>query len=221
MRRMLLVLLLVLAACSSGQAADNESAAASPDAPELSSPAPPAPAAPESSDRATTDLVDGSEAVPGAFEGSTETTSTSGFPDSNAQGVAYLTDVRVGRHPAFDRVVWEFDGDRPAYRAGYVPRPITEDGSGEPIEVRGDAVLQIIFTPASGTDLTGEDPQPVYQGPERLDAARAGAAVVEELVQTGDFEAALGWAVGIGRKAPFTVSELSDPTRVVIDIASQ
>jgi hypothetical protein len=43
--------------------------------------------------------------------------------------------------------------------------------------------------------------------------------VVREIVETGDFEATLSWVVGVERLAPFAVFELSDPTRVVVDIA--
>ena len=41
-----------------------------------------------------------------------------------------------------------------------------------------------------------------------------------ESEETGDFEATLSWAVGLDRQAPFTATELSAPTRVVVDIAS-
>jgi hypothetical protein len=93
-------------------------------------------------------------------------------------------------------------------------------GSGAPIEVRGDATQQIIVTPASGTDLDGEQVRTVYDGPERIDGALAGTSVVKEIVLTGDFEATMSWVVGTDRQAAFSVSELSDPTRVVLDIAS-
>lgn len=160
------------------------------------------------------------EPLPQGSEPSTEMVATPSFPDSAGQSVAFLTAVRTGRHEGFDRVVWTFDGATPAYRVAYVERPITEDGSGTPIEVRGDATLQIILTPASGTDLSGEEVRTVYEGPERIDGAAGGASIVEEVVLTGDFEATLSWVIGIGRQAPFTVTELSDPTRVVIDVAN-
>jgi hypothetical protein len=204
------LLAVALAACSGGQGAGEVTEAASP-APVSASPAPVASPAP---DRATP------SAPAAAFEGSTETVSTDGFPDAQVDGIAYLTAVRAGRHATFDRVVWTFDGQAPAYRVGYARRPITEDGSGRTIEVDGDAVLQVIFTPASGTDLSGETPRPIYAGDRRLAGARFGTTMVREIVETGDFEATMGWAVGLERRAPFTVTELSNPTRIVVDIAS-
>jgi hypothetical protein len=161
-----------------------------------------------------------SEALTLSSDASTEMVATPSFPDSAGQRISLLTAVEAGRHEGFDRVVWTFDGDVPAYRVAYVERPITEDGSGAPIEVRGDATLQIILTPASGTDLSGEDVRTIYEGPDRIDGSGSGTSVVEEVVLTGDFEATLSWVIGLDRQAPFTVTELADPTRVVIDIAS-
>jgi hypothetical protein len=220
---------LALTACGGQQAAEDIVDTAGPSEPQAAAsparsepqaaavdPVPPAPA----SAGTASDPVDAGAAPPSSFEASTDTIQTPGFPDAQAERVAYLTTVRAGRHPSFDRVVWTFDGPMPAYRVGYVQRPITEDGSGRRVEVEGDAVLQIILTPASGTDLTGEEPRQVYEGPRRIAATRFGTTVVREIVETGDFEATLSWVVGVDRLAPFAVFELSNPTRVVVDIAS-
>jgi hypothetical protein len=220
---------LALTACGGQQAAEDIVDTAGPSEPQAAAsparsepqaaavdPVPPAPA----SAGTASDPVDAGAAPPSSFEGSTDTIQTPGFPDAQAERVAYLTTVRAGRHPSFDRVVWTFDGPMPAYRVGYVERPITEDGSGRRVEVEGDAVLQIILTPASGTDLTGEEPRQVYERPRRIAATRFGTTVVREIVETGDFEATLSWVVGVDRLAPFAVFELSNPTRVVVDIAS-
>ena len=40
------------------------------------------------------------------------------------------------------------------------------------------------------------------------------------LTAVSDFEAVLTWAVGVTSRAPFAVTTLSDPPRLVIDIAS-
>lgn len=155
----------------------------------------------------------------GPVDGATEVVESPDFP-GGSDGIAYLVRVEAGRHAGFDRVVWEFDGPAPSYRVGYVQPPVTEDGSGRPVPVAGDAVLHVIFSLASGVDLSGSEPAPVYDGPLRLSGADAGTTSVAEVVQTGDFEATLSWAVGVTTVAPFSVRELSDPTRVVIDIAT-
>jgi hypothetical protein len=203
-RRLLVVVMALLALSACGVAGDTGGAAgATAASPTAASP---------------TAAVDG-EPLAISSEASTEMMATPSFPDAAGQRVAFLTAVRTGRHAGFDRVVWTFDGELPAYRVAYVERPITEDGSGAPIEVRGDATLQIILTPASGTDLDGEQVRTVYEGPERIDGTQAGTSVVEEIVLTGDFEATMSWVIGTDRQAAFSVTELSDPTRVVLDIA--
>ena len=221
MRRLLAVVtsLLVLSGCGGAQTASDTVGSGGTSTPEMSSELDPspqasAPAASESS------APTASEALTLSSEASTEMIATPSFPDSAGRRISLLTTVEAGRHEGFDRVVWTFDGDVPAYRVAYVERPITEDGSGAPIEVRGDAALQIILTPASGTDLSGEEMRTIYEGPERIDGSGSGMSVVEEVVLTGDFEATLSWVIGLDRQAPFAVTELSDPTRVVVDIAS-
>jgi hypothetical protein len=213
--------LLVLTACagaqSAGEAAGPERAAAS-----ASASAAPATAHAAPSPSAAGTVATSADAPPTlSSEASTEPVATPGFPDGGGRTVALLAEVKAGRHPGFDRVVWTFDGDMPAYRVAYIERPITEDGSGDEIDIRGDAVLQIILTPASGTDLSGPEMRQVYDGPERIGGDDASTTTVAEVVQTGDFEATLSWAIGVGRRTPFAVSELSDPTRVVIDIAHE
>ena len=220
MRRLLVVVMSLLALSGCGVAGDTGDAAGSGGVPTPRATAAPDPASPAASPAAAQgDTADG-EPTAVSSEASTEMVATPSFPDSAGQRVAFLTAVRAGRHAGFDRVVWTFDGALPAYRVAYVERPITEDGSGTPIEVRGGATLQIILTPASGTDLDGEQVRTVYEGPERIDGAQAGTSVVEEIVLTGDFEATLSWVIGVDRHAAFSVTELSDPTRVVVDIAS-
>jgi hypothetical protein len=57
-----------------------------------------------------------------------------------------------------------------------------------------------------------------YDGPERITMTGPGPAT--DLVFVGDFEANLYWAVGLTRETRFAVGVLSNPTRLVIDIAA-
>lgn len=140
---------------------------------------------------------------------------TDDFPAAGRQ--ALLVDVRVGAHEGFDRVVFEFRGDRvPGYRIAYVDRPVREDGSGRPVPLEGDAALEIRMAPAAGFDATG-DGEPTYTGPQRLAPSAAGA--LRELVRIGDFEGQLAWAAGLGGRHPVAVATLGDPARLVVDIA--
>lgn len=143
---------------------------------------------------------------------------TPGFPTANREGgAALLGDVRVAGHGGFDRVTFEFrDGDVPGYRVRFVDPPITEDASGNEVEVDGAAFLEIIMTPASGVDLSGETYEETYTGPARI--GPSDTASIAELVRTGDFEAVLTWHLGLGAEAPFAVGTLQDPPRLVIDV---
>jgi len=126
--------------------------------------------------------------------------------------------VRVAGHPGFDRVVFEFrsDTDRPGVDAGYVDQ-LKEDGSGEDVDVEGTAFLQVRMEPASGVNLSTEPFEETYTGPRRL---RGDTAVVTEVARTGDFEANLTWGIGLRSKASFRVTVLTNPARVVVDVAT-
>ncbi|CAN5602312.1 hypothetical protein BH18ACT1_BH18ACT1_08140 [soil metagenome] len=139
---------------------------------------------------------------------------TAGFPQSTAP-LVHLVEVRVAGQPGFDRVVFQLDGPVPAYRIEYVEEAVA-DGSGEPVAVRGGALLQVTMTPASGVDLTGADPEEIYTGPARFDAE--GTAFVDELVRTGDFEGVLTWVIGVSEEVDVGVAVLEDPARLVIDL---
>jgi hypothetical protein len=146
----------------------------------------------------------------------TGTVESDDFP-SGSGTTAFLTDVRVGVQEGFDRVVFEFDGDdRPSYRIGYVQPPVAESGTGDEVEVAGEAFLEIILEPASGVDLSGAEPRETYDGPRRLSSDRT--EVVREVVRAGDFEANLRWVIGVEREVPFAAAFLTDPLRLVIDI---
>lgn len=140
---------------------------------------------------------------------------TPGFPDGGGE-IALLTDVRVAGQQGFDRVVFELDGpDVPAYRVRLTDPPITQGGSGDELSVEGPAYLEVILTPASGADLRDGTYEPVYRGPARV---RGDTQRVTEVVRTGDFEATLGWVIGLHERSAFSVTVLQAPLRLVIDI---
>ena len=134
---------------------------------------------------------------------------------------AHLTGVRASTangQPGGSRVVFEFDTVVPGYRIDYVPRPVTEDGSGDEVTVAGAAVLEVRFENAAGARLDGEKVVRTYTGPDRV-AATGGQGVVTEVVDAGDFEGLLTWVIGLRAKVPaLSVSSLSGPHRLVIDL---
>lgn len=136
------------------------------------------------------------------------------FPDlgGNIGGIGV---VRVGHHTGFDRVVWQFPGSgRPTYRVHYVEEP-TADGSGDAVDVAGDAFLEVMIT-------TVGIPSDSTPRPRNASAASiAGTVVAEALPVYGGFEGYGQAFVGVrDRERPFKVSVLRNPTRLVVDIYS-
>jgi hypothetical protein len=149
------------------------------------------------------------------FDGSTSPTSAPPPPGSTE--VAQLVAVRVAGQPGADRVVFEFRGTSlPGFDVAYADGPVLGSGSGEPIDVDGEAALLIRMEPASGVDLNTPDARPTYTGPDRV---RGDTSNITEVVKAGDFEANLEWAIGVRRQAPFRITVLEAPARVVVDLA--
>lgn len=119
--------------------------------------------------------------------------------------VRLLTGVDTGLHAGYDRVVFRFRGDTPGYEAHYADRPIRADGSGEEIAVAGDAVLLLRMQQASGRTRDAAADR-TYTGPTRLPFP-AGFAVTE-VVQVGDVEGVLTWAIGLREQVPFRVDTI-------------
>jgi hypothetical protein len=137
--------------------------------------------------------------------------------EAESASTALLERVALGRHEGYDRVVFEFRNVVPGYRVEYVEPPLREDGSGNRVEVEGSAFVVVRMEPASGFDLEVPEGELVYKGPRRLSGADAGTSVVREVVRTGDFEAVLTWAVGLGDRVDFRVTRLDGPPRLVVD----
>jgi hypothetical protein len=128
-----------------------------------------------------------------------------------------LVDVRIGRHEGFDRVVFAFRGNGvPGFRVEYVNPPIHQDASGDVVEVDGDAFLLVHMEPASGFDMDAGKES--YTGSRRLEGSAAGTSQVQEVVNTGDFEAVLSWVVGLADRVDFRVDTLTNPGRIVVDV---
>ena len=69
---------------------------------------------------------------------------------------------------------------------------------------------------ASGVDLSTGFKQ-TYTGPPKLQPS--GTRLVKEVAQVEDFEGVLTWVIGLEADAPFRVSTLTSPPRLVIDVA--
>jgi hypothetical protein len=133
--------------------------------------------------------------------------------------------VRVGKHPCFDRVVFDVNGPDPVgYLVRYVP-VVTADASGKPVPVAGAAALQVVVrAPFLGTDQQGHQPgrTPPKVGDDLVaPRAVAGWSSLREVAFAGSFEGQTTLAVGVRTKLPFRVSATGGGgyRHVIVDIA--
>jgi hypothetical protein len=130
-------------------------------------------------------------------------------------GTVALRDVRVGEHSGFDRVVFEFDApDLPRHQIGYATPPIRECGSGTPIAVGGDRWISVRFEPARAHEFVGEAARPTVENRNRT----MQFGTLRQLVLTCDFEGQVEWVMGVTTQHRYRVLELSEPSRLVVDL---
>ncbi|HET6380397.1 MAG TPA: hypothetical protein VFH63_05090 [candidate division Zixibacteria bacterium] len=126
--------------------------------------------------------------------------------------LAHLTDVRVGEHDGFDRVVLEYEEGIPRFTLQLAQPPFTEDASGLPLEVAGSVFWSLQL---QGGTKQGEDGTATYEGPTEFEP---GFTKLSSLVEGGDFEAQSTWYLGLASDACVRVTTLPNPNRLVIDI---
>jgi hypothetical protein len=132
---------------------------------------------------------------------------------ASADALVTVTDVRTGEHDGYDRVVFEVDGEgTPGWDVRYVDEAVQE-GSGNPVEVAGAAVLQVTVTGVGYPFDTGVDefsPGGPVPGP---------GTGVTEVVLGPTFEGTTQAFVGTTGESPFRVYLLEGPTRIVVEVA--
>jgi Sporulation and spore germination len=130
--------------------------------------------------------------------------------------VPVLEHVRVGRHPGYDRIVFQFAGPLPSYRV----RPVTslaEDASGAPVWPGSPNLLQIRLDPAQAHTDDGQTPLTAteLQTFPNLPVLRSYRLI-------GDFEGVVSYGLRLGLRRPnLRLTELTNPNRLVIDLAHQ
>ncbi|SNR35847.1 hypothetical protein SAMN06272737_10427 [Blastococcus mobilis] len=133
--------------------------------------------------------------------------------EASADAAVTVSDIRIGGHDGFDRVVFEVGGTgTPGWDVRYVEVPASQ-GKGDPVDVAGDAVLQVTLTGVGYPYATGVEE---YAGPS---LTGAGTSAVTEVVYDATFEGTAVAFVGTGAKNPFRVHLLENPTRVVLEVA--
>lgn len=125
-------------------------------------------------------------------------------------GELRTTDIRVGSHDGFDRLVIEFEGTgEPRYHIGYNNDP-RQDGSGFPIDVPGASKLEMIV------HGTAPDMSPDAKYKPNTNLGQTGGNIVD-VYNGGAFEATSQYVVGLKSERPYKVEILHEPTRLVVD----
>jgi hypothetical protein len=160
--------------------------------------------APTSSTVAPT-TVGTSEPCPAPVSGSVAA-QTSPLPSD----VMVLDAIAVSTEGCTDTVRFDFHSGAaqpPGYRVEYQRGPFTQDGSGAPVAVAGNAFIVVRLEPASGFDFVTN--REAYTGPDRI---RVGSgAFATEVVRTGDFESVTTWVIGLRQQVPFSVQSSGAP----------
>lgn len=114
--------------------------------------------------------------------------------------------MRVGRHAAFDRVVFDFYNDLPGnVQVRYVDR-VRQDGSGDPVRLAGRAFLQVTFENVMSEGLT-------YRS-----RIKPGYPTLKEVAFVSFYEGYANFGIGVSKRVGFKVFTLADPYRVVVDV---
>ena len=199
--------LLLLGACAPGAPTDvPQSAAASPSG----SPSPTASATTSATPETTPTSEPGLDATK-PINADNWMSSVEGLPpvrsDDPAKALA-LTGLRAATHEGFTRVVLEFSGEGTpgVWRAAWTDEAV-EQGRGLPIQVDGEAVLDLVI---DGTPMTATETP--YPGGTHT---RAGDL---DVVSDGTFEDNTHVVIGAPTSRQFQIGFLSDPVRMVIDI---
>jgi hypothetical protein len=125
-----------------------------------------------------------------------------------------LTAIRIAHQPAgYDRIVFEFaapPGSTPQLPPYTLSRQASthyvKDPSGVEVTLRGSRGFRLVLRGATASAYSGSRDQ------------TPGLQVVQELAQIGDFEGVLSWGAGLSRDSCLRTVELTNPTRLVIDV---
>ena len=125
-----------------------------------------------------------------------------------------VTDVRIGAHDGFDRVVFDAGGQgTPGWTVEYVD-DATAEGTGDPVDLEGPAYLRVVLTGITNPYEAADEER------ARGAIAAGGASAVTGAWFDGTFEGQSLAYIGTAAEQPFRVYALSGPTRVVVEVAT-
>ncbi|MBA3800599.1 MAG: hypothetical protein H0X18_16190 [Geodermatophilaceae bacterium] len=134
--------------------------------------------------------------------------------EASPGSTALLTDVRVGQHGCYDRLVLDMTGDVQGYSVRYVDQ-VVFDGSGALVPLRGGAKLEVIAR-------AGAIPTDSFFLPNGELADVSQYRTFRHVAWAGSFEGQTTVGLGVRARLPFRVFILDGPgsgSRLVIDVA--
>lgn len=136
------------------------------------------------------------------------TTTPKSAPGSGGQAELYRIDAAC--HASYDRFVIRARSGTPRYDVRYVSK-IVADGSGDTVSLQGTKRLRVQIHNARAHTQSGGVLLPNVKTPL--------CSNLRQLKLAGDFEGVVTFGLGLRRRTGFRVFRLTDPTRVVIDVA--
>ena len=138
--------------------------------------------------------------------------------DAEGMSAANVTNVRTGQHYCFDRLVIDLNGPVSGYTVRYVPQ-VTQDGSGLPVPLRGQAFLQVTVNAPAYDGQGNATYKPA--DPKELSNV-SGYQTFRQVAWANSFEGYSSLGLGVRARLPFRVFTLAGPdagSRLVIDVA--
>ena len=124
---------------------------------------------------------------------------------------AVLTSVQATPAAGYDRVAFRFAGSLPAYHVAFESAPPRHCGSGDLVELPGQALLVVTFRGAAAHDEQGRATIDQRDLRPHLVALRA-------LTLFCDFEGEVSWALALARATRFRVAQPAGSARLLLDI---
>lgn len=149
-----------------------------------------------------------------SFGGTEPVTSADPLAMSTLTGAS----MRIGQHDCYERFVFEMTGtgDPPGWQVAYVD-PLLGDGSGQPIDLAGDATLEVIVRVWTVSDVDGgPDGMPPFTGPD--DLVPTGYEALREARNLYAFEGVTQIGLGLDQERPFRATWLDGPPRLAVDV---
>ena len=128
-----------------------------------------------------------------------------------------LTGIRTGRQSCYDRMVFDVNGPASGYDVRYVSNVYAE-GSGQLIPLTGGAKLRVVLK----TPAYNESGSPTYSatvGQKLPGINLTGYQTFRDARYAGSFEGQTTVGVGVRAQLPFRVLKLTNPHRIVVDVA--